>query len=57
MKIKQQKQIKEFLIQEFGNDKGNALFSEQDKRLNELIEDTKNKTENQMKMHRLFFHA
>lgn len=49
MKIKQQKQIKKFLIQEFGNDKGNALFSVQDKRLNELIEDTKNKTKNQMK--------
>jgi hypothetical protein len=49
MKIKQQKQIKEFLLKEFGNDKGNALFSVQDKRLNELIEGTKNKTENQMK--------
>ncbi len=49
MNIKQQKQIKAFLIKEFGNDKGTALFSEQDKRLNEIIEGTKNKTENQMK--------
>ena len=49
MKIKQQKQIRAFLLKEFGNDKGNALFSVQDKRLNELIEDTKNKTKNQMK--------
>ncbi len=49
MKIKQQKQIKLFLIKEFGNDKGNALFLEQDKRLNEIIEGSKNKTENQMK--------
>ena len=49
MKIKQQKQIKEFLIQEFGNDKGNALFAKQDNRLNKIVEETKNKTENQMK--------
>ena len=49
MNIKQQKQIKAFLIKEFGNDKGTALFSEQAKRLNEIIEGTKNKTENQMK--------
>ena len=49
MKIKQQKQINKFLIQEFGNDKGNALFAKQDNRLNKIIEETKNKTENQMK--------
>ena len=49
MKIKQQKQIKTFLIEEFGNEKGNAYFVKQDKRLNESIEATKNKTENQMK--------
>ncbi len=49
MKIKQQKQIKLFLIKEFGNDKGNTFFAKQAKRLNEIIECTKNKTENQMK--------
>ena len=49
MKIKQQKQIRAFLIEEFGNDKGNAYFVKQDKRLNEIIEATRNKTENQMK--------
>ncbi len=49
MKTKQQKQIKLFLIKEFGNDKGNTFFAKQAKRLNEIIECTKNKTENQMK--------
>ena len=33
MKIKQQKQIKSFLIEEFGKDKGSALFDEQEKAL------------------------
>lgn len=49
MRIKQQKQIKSFLIEEFGIDKGNALFDKQETMLNELIKNTKNKTENQMK--------
>ncbi len=49
MKIKQQKQIKLFLIKEFGNDKGIYFFIKQEKRLNAIIEGTKNKTENQMK--------
>lgn len=49
MKIKQQKQIQYFLIGEFGKEKGNAFFAKQSKRLNEIIEGTKNKTENQMK--------
>lgn len=49
MHIKQQKQIKTFLIKEFGRDRGNALFDKQEIMLNELIENTKNKTENQMK--------
>ena len=38
MKIKQQKQIRKYLIEEFGEDKGNAL-------LDELIKNTKNKSE------------
>lgn len=49
MKIKQQKQIKTFLIDELGSDKGCALFDEQDKMLATLIKNTKSKTENQMK--------
>lgn len=50
MKIKQQKKIKVYLIQEFGDRKGNSLFSKQETRLNDLIENTKGKTDNQMKM-------
>ena len=49
MNIKQQKQIKLFLIEEFGTNKGNSLFDKQEKMLNTLIENTKNKSENQMK--------
>lgn len=49
MKIKQQKQIRKYLIEEFGEDKGNALFDKQEKILDELIKNTKNKSENQMK--------
>lgn len=49
MKIKQQKQIKMFLVEEFGKDKGNELFDIQGKMLSTLIENTKNKSENQMK--------
>lgn len=49
MKIKQQKQIKMFLVEEFGKNKGNALFDIQEKMLSTLIENTKNKSENQMK--------
>ncbi len=49
MKIKQQKQIKDFLTEELGEDKGNALFGKQEKTLNTLINNTKNKSENQRK--------
>ena len=49
MKIKQQKQIKKFLVEEFGENKGEALFSEQEKTLDTLIANTKDKSENQMK--------
>ena len=49
MKIKQQKQIKAFLIEEFGESKANTLFHSQEKTLDSLIENTKNKSENQMK--------
>lgn len=49
MKIKQQKQIKEFLLESFGNDRGGKLFEMQDKALGDIIGNTKGKTENQMK--------
>lgn len=49
MKIKQQKQIKEFLVESFGNDRGEKLFEMQDKVLGDIIGNTKGKTENQMK--------
>ena len=47
--IKQQKQIKAFLAESFGNDRGGKLFEMQDKALGEIIGNTKGKTENQMK--------
>ncbi len=48
-KIKQQKQIGEFLNEEFGREKGNTLFLQQEKILEEIIANTHNKTKNQMK--------
>ena len=47
--IKQQKQIKTFLTEEFGKEHGGALFSMQEKMLDEIIKNTENKSENQMK--------
>ncbi len=49
MKIKQQKLIKIFLNEQFSKEKSNQLFEKQEKNLNELIINTKNKTQNQMK--------
>ena len=49
MKIKQQKQIKDFLIEEFGIDKGSIVFSKQEEILNEIIENIKGKSKNQRK--------
>ena len=49
MKIKQQKQIKMFLIREFGEEQGNAIFGQQENILETLIANTKNKSQNQMK--------
>ena len=49
MNIKQQKQIKAFLTEEFGVDKENELFNKQETILIELIKNTKNKSKNQMK--------
>ena len=45
MKIKQQKQIKTFLIEEFGKDRGSALFDEQEKHSTQL-----SKTQKQIKI-------
>jgi hypothetical protein len=49
MNIKQQQQIRAFLIREFGEDKGSALFSLEESRLDVIIAGTENKTTNQMK--------
>ena len=48
MKIKQEKQIKKFLNEEFGIE-GNILFTNQEEILNELIKNIKGKSENQRK--------
>ena len=49
MKIKQQKQIKAFLIEQYGVEKGKKVFDKQEIKLNELIQNIKNKSENQRK--------
>lgn len=49
MKIKQQKQIKKFLNVEFGINKGKELFDKQEIILNKLMQNIKNKSENQKK--------
>ena len=49
MKITQQKQIRSFLDQKFGKDRGGALFERQEKALGSLLGNIKNKSENQRK--------
>lgn len=49
MNIKQQKQIHTFLVEAFGNSRGNALFGRQAKTLGMLIEKQGNRSGNQMK--------
>ena len=49
MRIKQQKQIKAFLVGEFGKDRGCSLFDRQSNMLSTLIKNTRNKSKNQMK--------
>lgn len=46
MKIKQQKQIKKFLVEEFGTNKENTIFSKQEEILNEIIKNIKGKSKN-----------
>lgn len=47
MKIKQQKQIKEFLNKEFKTENGAEIFRQQEIILNECIQDIKDKSKNQ----------
>lgn len=49
MKIKQQNQIKKFLLEEFEIDKGNEIFNKQEEILNEIIINIKGKSKNQQK--------
>lgn len=49
MNIKRQKQIKAFLMEEFGTDRGNALFRSQEKTLYALIESERDKSRAQRK--------
>ncbi len=49
MNIKQQRQVKTFLNEEFGQEKGNQMFIKQENTLNELIENIKDKSKNQAK--------
>ncbi len=49
MKIRQQGQIRAFLVGEFGSERGGALFESQEKILETLIGDMRDKTENQQK--------
>mgnify|MGYP004511541865 CR=1 FL=1 len=44
MKIKQQKQIRKFLTEEFGIDKGNIIFNNQEEILKEIIKNIKGKS-------------
>ena len=49
MKIEQQNQIKEFLNEEFGVDKGQEVFNKQEMILAEIIKNIKDKSKNQRK--------
>ena len=49
MNTKQQKQIKEFLLQKFGNVKGNEIFSLQEKSFDRILQGTSGKTKSQMR--------
>lgn len=49
MQSKQQKQIKEFLVQTFGGSRGGLLFSQQEKTLDMLIKTAANRSKSQMK--------
>ena len=44
VKIKRQKQIRAFLLEKFGESRGNALFDIQERTLRTLIANERNKT-------------
>lgn len=46
---KRQRQIKAFLLEEIGTDRGNALFDKQEKGLDVLARGQRNKSAKQMK--------
>ena len=48
-KIKQQKQIRKFLVEEFGKEKGRLLFNKESTTLSFIIEKIAGKTKNQLK--------
>ncbi len=50
MKIKQQNQIKKFLIKEFETEQGNIIFDKQEKILNDIIKNINGKSKNQRKV-------
>ena len=45
MKIKQQKQVKSYLIEEFGPNKGNEIFDKQEKELYKIIASNERSTD------------
>ena len=49
MKIRQQGEIRAFLVGEFGSELGGTLFAAQEEILHALIGDMRGKTENQRK--------
>lgn len=49
MKIRQQKEIKAFLLKKLGKERGRILFKQQEKRLHRLIERIKDKSDHQRK--------
>ena len=49
MEIKQQNQIKKYLIEELGPTKGNEVFSKQEEILRKIIKNIKGKSKNQQK--------
>lgn len=48
MKINQQKQIKTYSIEKFGEEQGTKIFLKQEAMLDSLNQNTKDKTKNQM---------
>lgn len=49
MRVKRQKEVKEFLVDEFGSERGSHLFHEQESIFNTLVSNIKNKSKSQEK--------